>query len=586
MQAKLKTHNFDAKLNSMLNGVYSATRFGWRMWFIVLAIVLAIQLLTIDVLPHLQQDEAQITDYGRLALDPQSDWSITWWMAEGKPLLLWSYLGPLIAEISFQFAGPSGLGPRIASLIGGLVAATMALGWLISRKVPVYAAFGLSLAFLLDPLFVLSQRMARLDSWVIACCLAACWILHTEIKKDSNSSPRWRTMAAGGLAATAAFIWPSAIFMYPLLALELIQFPKSDKTAVDKWKSVFRQGVNFVIGGIIVVFLLMLPVWENMQIIFSDMETMVTQNVDSSKSFSDKLFGLFNIQNWLKTIKVFIKTFSPLLPLLAIFGVLIKREQGLIIATVATVILIFATLVYEFRVLYLIPYFIALSSSIFMRSEEYFPNPGLKNFAHAALGILIIWSVGIALVRTTLGLEAKTELDRERIHQVASSSIGPGNHKVFLGFTYEFYFVGRSLGWQLYTPYIQFTYDSQGNWIRENDYQPKEKFLNLLSGMDYAVFSKGSVNKDLEEQLNSSGLYFSKILRVGDDPAVKEIPQTHFRNIMLWFLQGKESYGSYVLFARQENGRSEDLSRIKFQSQKLNYLEKIYRNPKNGVIQN
>jgi hypothetical protein len=89
--------------------------------------------------------------------------------------------------------------------------------------------------------------------------------------------------------------------------------------------------------------------------------------------------------------------------------------------------------------------------------------------------------------------------------------------------------------------------------------------------MDYAIFSKGSVNKDLEEQLTSSGLYFNKILRVGKDSAVEEIPQAHLKNIMLWYLQGKESYGSYVLFARQENIKSEDLSLIKFQSQQLNY---------------
>ena len=552
--------------------IYPTTRYGWKMWFTVLAVVFAIQLLTIDVLPHLQQDEAQITDYGRLALDPQSDWSITWWMAEGKPLLLWSYLGPLIAEISFQFAGASGLGPRIASLLGGMVAATMVLGWLISRRVPVYAAFGLSVVFLLDPLFVLSQRMARLDSWVIALCLAACWILHTEIKKESRSFPRWRIMAAGGLAATAAFIWPSAIFMYPLLVFELLQYPRNDKTVIDKWKSIFLQGINFILGGVIIVFLLLLPVWDHMVIIFSDMATMVTQNVDASKSFPDKLFGLFNPHNWLKTIKVFIKTFSPFLPLLAIAGALLKFEKGLIIATIGTVILIFATLVYEWRVLYLIPYLIALSSGVFIGSGENFKNAIFKKFAFTALVILIIWSVGISLlVRTTLGLETKTALDRDRIHQVASSSIGSGDHKVFLGFTYEFYFVGRSLGWKLYTPYIQFTYDSQGNWIRENDYQPKDKFLKLLSGMDYAIFSKGSVNKDLEEQLTSSGLYFNKILRVGKDSAVEEIPQAHLKNIMLWYLQGKESYGSYVLFARQENIKSEDLSLIKFQSQQLNY---------------
>src|SRR4051812_23086235 len=116
----------------------------WWAWIIILAVTFLIQVSTIDVMPSLQKDEIQIADYGRLTLDPSSDWSVNWLVAEGKPILLWSYLGPLLSETSYQLFGNSGLGPRIVALLGGLLAATMALGWLMARRVPLYAAFGLA----------------------------------------------------------------------------------------------------------------------------------------------------------------------------------------------------------------------------------------------------------------------------------------------------------------------------------------------------------------------------------------------------------------------------------------------------------
>src|SRR5690606_36546214 len=110
----------------------------------------------------------------------------------------------------------------------------------------------------------------------------------------------------------------------------------------------------------------------------------------------------------------------------------------------------------------------------------------LKKLSKVTLYVLLIWSVGITLfVRTALGLQDTVERDQKYIYTAAVSSIGPGKSKVFLDFTYEFYFAGRSLGWQLYTPYIEVEYDTQGNWLFNNKYEPKEKFASLLSEMDY-----------------------------------------------------------------------------------------------------
>lgn len=526
----------------------------WWLWLFVVVFAFFIQLLTLDVLPHLQQDEAQITDYGRLALNPRSDWSVTWVISQRKPLLLWSYLGPLIAEVSFHLAGPSGVGPRISSIVGGMVAASMLLGWLLARKTAVSASVGLSIAFLLDPLFVLSQRIARVDSWVFASCIAACWILTVEANKESKSTFRWRILVAGGLAASAAFIWPSAIFLYPLIGLELFGLTKANTTNLEKLKGFVFSSIYFLIGVIIIALLFILPFLQNFAMIFGDMNEMVSENIDSTAPFYSKVLKVFDYQSWLKLIKAYTKTFSPIFPVLGLFGALFCRDRGLIFVTIVTVILIFSTLIYEFRVLYLLPYFIILFSNLFKNVDLRFSSGILSKGKKFALIVTVIWAIGISLVaRTALGIQASAEMDRDRVKQVLLTSIGEGEYSVFLDFTYEFYFAGRSLGWKLYTPYIHFTYDDQGNWLRESDHLPKDKFLELLSQMDYAIFYQGSLDQELKDQLTVSGLYFSSNFEFGNGSGDLETASSDNRaiNILRWFLQGKQSYGSYAVYARK-----------------------------------
>jgi len=175
------------------------------------------------------------------------------------------------------------------------------------------------------------------------------------------------------------------------------------------------------------------------------------------------------------------------------------------------------------------------------------------------LSVLIIWSVGISLIiRTTLGFEGKNIRDREKITHGMTSTIGPGDYKVFLGYTYEFYYIGRSLGWELYTPYIEYTYDEKGNWLSDQRYKPEDKMIKLLSKMDYAVFSKDAINSDLHKILTSSGLIFQESINLNKTnrsslySSSENLLASENRNkqIFLHFLRGNESYGSFVIFAR------------------------------------
>ncbi|ANE49247.1 hypothetical protein [Flavisolibacter tropicus] len=536
-------------LQKLNNSVY---RKFWGKWALVLFIAFFIQVFTVDVLPHMQQDEAQITDYGRLALHPESNWSVTWLTGEEKPLFLWSYLGPVIDEVSYQLGGPNGLGPRIASLLGGLLAATMALGWLRSRKVPLPAAFGLSLALLLDPLFVLSQRMARVDCWVVAVCLASCWLLR-DAAGIRGRFIKIRIIVAGILAGTALLIWPSAVFLYPLIALEFSHFVRGEIHTGRSWKSVVVVSLWFFASALVAVILLLIPIREHLYVIIGDMTNMISLNTKSSQSQTSQLEHIFQLQSWAKIGKALIKTFTPFLPILALIGAFYRREKGLLFVSLATLGLMMATLVYEFRVLYLFPYFIAFAGGIYFKFSLNPPSRVFRQISSIALIAVIAWSVIISLVvRSVLAYESKTSMGRSKIQHAAASTIGPGKHKVFMAFTYEFYYAGRSLGWELYTPYINFSYDGLGNWIRNNDYEPKDKFVKLLSGMDYAIFPKSAITQELSTELAKSGLnYCSIILLVGKDHENdNKTIDSRTKNILFWFLKGKEYYGDYFLYSR------------------------------------
>jgi hypothetical protein len=526
----------------------------WYIWSIVAIVLFLVQASTAGLIPSLMQDESQITDYGRLALDPLSRWSVTWWVASDKPIFLWSYVGPVLAEIGYQLGGASGVGPRIMALLGGLAASYMALGWLLERKVPSVIAAMLSLAFMLDPLFTLSQRMARSDSWVMAFCLASCWLLCRSSSKH-GSSKVLLVILSGILASAASFVWPSAVFLYPLIFLQLVQSIYVSGDLKKSINQIMLYTVYFCAGALFAALVLIIPIRQHIAMILGDMKSMVALNIDSSKTFAERALTPLSWQPWSKLIKAFAKTLSPGLPVLAIWALFFRREKGLVLMCFVTLSAIFITLVYEFRLLYLIPYCLAITGVLFSQVPSKALKPAVHRISVTLVYLVALWAIGISIfLRSALAFNDRTLHDRALISEAARSAIGQGNYKVFLAFTYEFYFTGRSLGWQLYTPYIQFTYDSEGNWIRKDDYHPKDKFLELMSKMDYAIFPIGKMNDEVGKQLQLSGLEYLRTIHITDKFVNRSTaaPAARMNNIFLWFLRGSDSYGPYLLYSRPQ----------------------------------
>lgn len=126
----------------------------WLLWFLILTIVFLIHCLTLTVSPPIWQDEVQIIEYGRIFLQPITDWSVNWDLLNARPFFFLFYLGCLLQEWAFKAANFSIAGSRIFTLIGASVAATTTMGWLLYRQVPRKIAALLGLALLLDPYYI------------------------------------------------------------------------------------------------------------------------------------------------------------------------------------------------------------------------------------------------------------------------------------------------------------------------------------------------------------------------------------------------------------------------------------------------
>src|SRR3954454_11949518 len=82
----------------------------WAKWFMCLAVISVIFLISMDIAPYLHTDEFTIIDLGRIILHPNTNWSITWMTEMDQPVFVWFYLGPVLQEFAFQLGQ---YGPRI-----------------------------------------------------------------------------------------------------------------------------------------------------------------------------------------------------------------------------------------------------------------------------------------------------------------------------------------------------------------------------------------------------------------------------------------------------------------------------------------
>jgi len=506
----------------------------WTKWLLVLIPIAIVFGATLPIAPFLHKDEFMIVDLGRIILNPETDWSITWLTDSATPVFLYSYLGPVMQELSFQWIGQ--YGPRIVSWIGALTAATTVVGWLMSKGISKNVSFGLGLVFLLDPILVQAHSMGRLDGWTMAFCLAACWILSSTSSIQSKVIFRGRILLAGSLAAFAFFLWPSMIFLFPLIVLELVYVSIRSSNIVERRKQLLVVPAFFTIGGIATGILLIVPIADQIYTQIGNLLQTLHVNVRPGSEWA-KGSGFSFLRGFVSNLK-----FTPILVLFALLGSIIRRDRGLIFVTILPILLISLTIVYIDRIIYLTPYFIALIACLYTasRNDFYF----IKFIKRVALPMLIIWAVSFSLVfRSVLAIRSDSGNDRELVDKAANSLIGQGDKSVLLLNSLEFYYPGRELNWKMYSPYI-----TMGEPLSD------ESFQKIIAKVDYAVIGHALITTKLESLLNENGIFYSKDYYVYNEaPEVFNGVTTNVWRLRFLFAIYHHPYGPYRLYTRKRN---------------------------------
>jgi hypothetical protein len=453
--------------SALRNQVKLTTRI-WQIWLVICLAACLVQSITLTHDPRIQQDEVQIVDMGRSVLDPSTDWGITWNVKYEIPISPVYYLGPALQELAFRATRPSNFGPRFLSVIAAALAATCLLGWLMVRKTPEVAALVLASAFLLDPEFSVTYRDARVDAWAFASCFAACWFLRSLGRPDSTPNLNYkRLFLAGVFVATSGFFWPSALMLMPLVFLEFLKalYPwlnQADSAMLQGWaKPTFVFGA----GGLVTVFLLLVPVLLNWDVYRIAFESIVSVQVDASiiqTSLLDLLFAN-----------------NPMIAVAALVALAIRRDYGLLIALALAVVLMYQTMIYQARMIYLTPYLLVMIAGAATFAWQGSSTGITKKILSRILAALLLWNASLVMViRPITSLMKAQDPPVEQSFDVLRDSIGAGPHRVLVE-EWSVYFAGRELGWKMFRAGAAFT---------------RSDYIEFLETMDYIILLEKPLN--------------------------------------------------------------------------------------------
>ncbi|PTX45322.1 4-amino-4-deoxy-L-arabinose transferase-like glycosyltransferase [Christiangramia gaetbulicola] len=511
----------------ILKGInnYFSNANSWLAWLVLVLPVLVIFSITMVKGPYLHPDELVIVDLGRYILTPSSSWSITWIPSIQEPAFLISYLGVVIQEINYEYLGQ--YGPRIFSLLGGIAAATSLVGWLKKRNIPIRISLLLGLVFLLDPLFVQSYTIGRIDGWCMFLCIGACWLIHGSY--DGKNS--FKLITAGAMAALALFIWPSAIFLFPLIILEIFEiFLNKGDHKID-----LKQKLNilalFILGSLIITFILVLPVFDQF---YKQYENIIQSLYANSHAGSEyNIDGLINnIYELPRVLK-----FSPFLVIAAIIAFIKIKEKGLLISLMIVTALMVVTLVYINRVQYLIPYLLLATSTLYRRELKYIISNNLKRWL---LGVMLLWSISLSIVVRSYLVYNDQKLDeRMMLYQAAGNMIGEGEHRVYI--PYEFYYPGRTFNWEMYRAYLA-----------NNNPLTVEILGKVLPRVDHVIMTEPTV--EIENEIIKKGFAIKGEYQLYlDPPEPFNGITTNMQRVRNLYSIFDKPYGPYKLYSRESN---------------------------------
>jgi hypothetical protein len=393
------------------------------LWIGIVLVCVVPQLLTIRISPTIFEDEVEITDWGRTTLfDPHSSWSATWIPSAQSPLHRLTYLGPGLQEVSYRVSG-SYVGPRVMSLAGGVVCASLMVLLLRTWTRRTCLSLSLGTAFLIDPVVVSSYRNGRVDAWAIAAAIGAALVL---IKCSVSRHPLRCAVVGGALFAISVWIWITAMLLLPFLCVCLTTgLPETPRTT--EWCGATRKRlIAFFISTASTVAILLIPVWKYVPQYIQEI-LLVMRDLDNSVHTLGHRLLSFEL--------------SPILTMLLVWA-LLRRDGPKYLALITGLCLtvICMTDAYSYRFLYLYPLFFILVGVSLVKTS--------KRTRRIVCCAMLTWAVGITLCyRSYCALATRDNRNAAILSKAADQLLGNGPYLVMPPL--DFYYAGRERGWQM-----------------------------------------------------------------------------------------------------------------------------------------
>ncbi len=490
----------------------------------------AVHMATLTISPVVWQDEVQLVEWGRtMVSDPKTDWSLLF-LSKDHSIQTVSYFGCAIQEMAYGLFAPSMMGPRIVSLLCALGCASLAVAWLVARGTRRPIALMCGWAFLLDPFFVASYRGARVDGLALAGCFASCWVLSSLREVVSPSQRHIGLAMAGAMAVAGLFCWPAAIMAFPVILMEGAQLVRAwtRGTRLLSWS--LRAITLFAAGGLVVAMAAVLPMWHEIGRMSGDF--LQISGSDLKVHESPVSVALAQLASFLQVI-----VRNPWLLACAVLGAFGKAHRRLMgAALLIPLALMLVTNAYPNRLLYLLPAAIGIlagSVDAWERFEFRFARWRVS-LGRVCMVLVLGWGVAMSLVlRQVLALSQRGERDPRVLFSSAQTAIGAGPKRVFLG-VYEFYFVGRELGWKMFRPVLR------------NGPVNARAWSELLGTLEFAILRTAEITPEDELSLKGAGLDRKFVVLEHGVRAQSSI------SAGLASLGGAKPYGPYTVFARSE----------------------------------
>lgn len=375
------------------------------------------------------QDETQIIEMARGGITGKAEgWSMVSFGDRVLDSQSWGvyYVGGWILEKAYQNFGE--LGPRGITTTF-LFLSSLLLWWYLRRKThDDWVAAIVALIWCAYPQFPVSVRGCRVDIIALTFFLSAIALLQFRPKYTFGRIMLFTIV--GVIAALAQFAWISVFMLAPIVLLEMQEFSAEENIPIRRRTALI---VAACIGFLIMATILFLPFIWHLDTTLSIFRRIIELNTSQAKSEG------FLWREFARFFFVF-----PGFYAMGLSALFIMRRTWLLAACFSFLALLsIATRIYEWRMLYFLPYAVVGASLLAAKTG----HRRCRLMVVSVLCLMLAVSYSRTFIfRNLCDYFVRDARDYKRVVKILDEKIGR-DVKIYND-CYDLYLAGRELGWE------------------------------------------------------------------------------------------------------------------------------------------